>query len=288
MNPLNGVVSPGGGSGGAGVSGLTTADGGTALADNVIVRGDGTTGIQGSLPTITDAGAIKVADGTEALPSYSFTNDPDTGFFLNTVGFISPTIGGTTVGAWYSSGFVNYFDSGAYGSTRIGLAGGLTFSSANNPFNDKAAGLVYGGASGVVRVSDGSTGVGALLTAQVVEANTADSGTPNVLAVTESNKILTNEGTSAENYHTLPAATVGLVYEFVCVDANGIRIAADGTDRIYVLDTLSGAGGYISSGALMSNVTLKCVVAGLWYASSINGVWDIDGSADFDNTGLIT
>jgi hypothetical protein len=38
----------GGGSGGAGVSGLNTADGGTALADNVAVRGDGTAGIQGS------------------------------------------------------------------------------------------------------------------------------------------------------------------------------------------------------------------------------------------------
>lgn len=50
------VIAAGSGGGGGGVSGLTAANGGTALADNKVVRGDGTTGIQGSLLDITDAG----------------------------------------------------------------------------------------------------------------------------------------------------------------------------------------------------------------------------------------
>lgn len=45
----------------AGVSGLATADGGTALADNKVTRGDGTTGIQGSGVSLADAAAGIVA-----------------------------------------------------------------------------------------------------------------------------------------------------------------------------------------------------------------------------------
>lgn len=60
--PLEGM----GSGGGAGVSGLDTADGGTALADNVIVRGDGATGIQGSDITIADASGSSVAVATTA------------------------------------------------------------------------------------------------------------------------------------------------------------------------------------------------------------------------------
>lgn len=50
------VIASGGG--GGGVSGLTAADGGTAIADNAAVRGDGGTSIQGSLVEIDDAGNV--------------------------------------------------------------------------------------------------------------------------------------------------------------------------------------------------------------------------------------
>lgn len=46
------------GGAGAGVSGLTTANAGDAIADNEVIRGDGTTGIQGSVATLTDLGAL--------------------------------------------------------------------------------------------------------------------------------------------------------------------------------------------------------------------------------------
>lgn len=51
------LVGGGGGGSGGGVSGLATADGGTALADDKAVTGDGTTGIQGTSVTIV-GGAV--------------------------------------------------------------------------------------------------------------------------------------------------------------------------------------------------------------------------------------
>ena len=52
--------------GGGGVSGLSTADGGTALSDNAIVRGDGTTGVQGSTVTVADSTGNLQWEGTTA------------------------------------------------------------------------------------------------------------------------------------------------------------------------------------------------------------------------------
>lgn len=43
---------------GSGVSGLLSASGGDAIADNEVVRGDGTTGIQGSIITLGDTGTF--------------------------------------------------------------------------------------------------------------------------------------------------------------------------------------------------------------------------------------
>ena len=80
----------GGGAGGAGVSGLDTADGGTALADNTIVRGDGTTGIQGS--------AVTIADTTGDLQWEGTTADAFEGNFT----FVNPTADWTW--AWGADG----------------------------------------------------------------------------------------------------------------------------------------------------------------------------------------
>lgn len=56
----------------ASVTGLLTASGGTAIADNVIIRGDGNTGIQGSGVTLSDADAIT---GVTALSVDNLTLD---------------------------------------------------------------------------------------------------------------------------------------------------------------------------------------------------------------------
>lgn len=128
-------------------------------------------------------------------------------------------------------------------------------------------------AAAVVRTTDGSTGIGALLTKRLVEANTAGSGAPNVLAVTESGTLLTNTGATAENYHTLPAATVGVEYHFYCADTDGIRVTANGSDTIRLAGSVSGAGGRITSTTIGSYTVLICHVAGLWVGYGTVGTW---------------
>lgn len=68
MTTFNGMIFDA--SGGAGVSGLATADGGTAIANNAVIRGDGATGIQGSLLAISDTGALTLGlSGTRLDPA---------------------------------------------------------------------------------------------------------------------------------------------------------------------------------------------------------------------------
>ena len=67
MSVSSSISGGGFGSSGAGVSGLSTADGGTPLADNKVIRGDGTTGIQGSAVTIDDSGNIGMAASSAIL-----------------------------------------------------------------------------------------------------------------------------------------------------------------------------------------------------------------------------
>jgi len=51
--------------------------------NDAIVRWDGiaANAVQNSSVTITDTGRIRAVDGTQALPTYSFANDPDSGLF---------------------------------------------------------------------------------------------------------------------------------------------------------------------------------------------------------------
>lgn len=63
----------GGGGGGGGVTGLTSCADGTALSDNAILRGDGTTKCQGSLPRILDTGAFEFEGATADSFEGNFT-----------------------------------------------------------------------------------------------------------------------------------------------------------------------------------------------------------------------
>lgn len=307
MNPLIPPVmgGSGGGSGSGGVSGLDTANGGTALADNVIVRGDGTTGIQGSGVSISDA---DVVSGATQLNVDNLRLDGNTLSSTNSNGNVNLTPDGTgeiILNGFYTGFGTNIFLRSGSNNTldifnssksailfRINGGSGILF---DDDFPIKFGSTVAGtmdvgfnrSAAGSAIITDASTGIGNLYTKQPVEANTATSGAPNVLAVTESRKILTNEGTGAENYHALPTAAPGLVYEFHCVDGNGIRAVASGSDRIRVIGSVTGAGGYVSSATPGSVITLKGSETGRWYASSIHGIWDIDGAATFDDSALI-
>ncbi len=111
-----------------------------------------------------------------------------------------------------------------------------------------------------------------------VEANTAGVGSPNILIGDEARKLLTNEGATALNYHTLPAAAAGLTYSFVVADTDGVRIVAAGGDTIRLGATVSKAAGYIESTDVGSAVILTAINATEWMALSIVGNWTVETS----------
>jgi hypothetical protein len=131
-------------------------------------------------------------------------------------------------------------------------------------------------AAGVVMVTDGSVGIGKALAAKLVEANTAGSGAPNVLTAAESRTVLTNEGTTAQNYHTLPAAAAGLEFEFVVQDTDGIRVVADTADTIRDGATVSAGAGFIQSTTVGSTLRLVAINATEWVVMSKAGTWTVD------------
>jgi hypothetical protein len=109
-----------------------------------------------------------------------------------------------------------------------------------------------------------------------VEANTAGSGSPNILTDQESSKVLTNEGATAKNYHTLPTATAGLTYSFYCQDIDGIRITAASGDTIRLYDQVSAAAGYCESTDIGSSLVLVAINTTEWVAIPAPlGVWSV-------------
>jgi len=133
-------------------------------------------------------------------------------------------------------------------------------------------------AAGVVGVGTGAAGsaAGKLLTARLVEANTAGSGAPNLLTVNENRTLLTNEGATAENYHTLPTALSGDELTFYCQDTDGIRVVANTGDTIRLAGTASAAAGFVRSSTAGSCITLVAINATEWVATSIVGTWTVD------------
>lgn len=291
---LSGGLLDGDGAGGGGVSGLSTADGGTALADNVLVRGDGTTGIQGSQVTLSDAATFTGPTGGVEI---KFVTTTDGATFAGNITLDASTAGpnpGTIkfVGGTWGEGSQRINVRGTApaatdannpsialithdSTTYIGLADGgqVKFSNGNNAENALTAGICHAGTGNSLRATDGSTGIGSLLSSRLVEANTAVAASPNVLTETESWTALTNEGATAANYHTLPTAVAGLQFTFVCQDADGIRVTANTGDTIRIADKVTAAAGYVSATEIGSSITLVAINATEWVATSASGTW---------------
>lgn len=111
---------------------------------------------------------------------------------------------------------------------------------------------------------------------RAIEASTAGSGSPNVLTSDESQLYLSNEGSSAQNYHTLPSAIAGLTYTFLVQDADGIRVTAASGDTIRLSEVVSASAGYVQSTTIGSAITLVAVNATEWIATEICGTWSVD------------
>lgn len=277
------------GGGGAGVSGLSTANGGTALADNTIVRGDGTTGIQGSAATMSDAGVITAAGGNQThgsmTPVYNHSTTSANGFGYEST---NPAfINGTTA---YAEMRNNAF---AVRSSVTNAQGGIgtelpsatvpnirpdVISDGNTGLGTAAADQLSGIAGGVEcwRASEGVAGQSDGMTYRLaIDTNTSD---PITVAATMADigKWFCNTGAGAGIAANLPAAAVGLHYGFAVTTAQNIVITANGTDTIRVAGSVSTAGGTATNGTVGSTIYLICFAAGEWTAASApNGTWTL-------------
>lgn len=246
--------------------------GSTGPTDNAILRDDGGLGttLQSSVVTISDnAGGTAGSTMLQSTGSGNLfvnSNAASPGLWLGAAG--TPNAAVTVTGillrqtgqfVWTSSGSIN-------GAPGLGIGWS---------------------ANGVGKVTNGSNGIGSLLSSILVEANTAGSGAPNVLAATESGTLLTNEGSTARNYHTLPTAAAGLQLEFACQDADGIRITCGADDTLRVIDKVTAAAGYIESTTIGSVVRVVALNGVEWFAMSIHGIWT-DGTFTYDDTSLTT
>jgi hypothetical protein len=129
----------------------------------------------------------------------------------------------------------------------------------------------------VLRASAAAGGVSAGAFSLVpTEANVAVAASPNLLAAMESGAVLTNEGATAENCHTLPTAAAGYRFTFICQDGDGIKISANSGDTIRSGATVSVPAGYIRSSVVGSVVTLISANSTEWFVISLLGTWTID------------
>jgi hypothetical protein len=439
---FNGCAPPGM-SGGGGASGLDTADGGNAIGDNEVIRGDGTSGIQGSTVFISDTGTISNVEGISVqsaaatishsdasgdakskttVAGMSLSSDatiriyndvdidsgtPDVTLARSTTSTLGLTgnlavsgsataaqvdvdnirVDGNTISSTNSNGDINIDPAGAgntnivsgnlvlagavsgvtqldvdnirtdgnsisatnsngsiglvpNGTGGVGIGGttsafaGLnarpgsttnlvvgkadgsldggaiwaeTFICKNNgAFTSKAlvdnsigcilandrqitwnSGSAAGGAGdagvsrrGIAIISiDGSTrndGLGKLHACRLVEANTAGSGAPNVLAANETRTLLTNEGATAENYHTLPSAVAGLEFVFYVQDADGMRVVANTGDTIRIGASVSATAGFVRNATIGSFLRLVAINATEWVPIGSAGTWTVD------------
>lgn len=103
---------------------------------------------------------------------------------------------------------------------------------------------------------------------------TADADGGN-LEVTDSGKTYTNAGAVGAATFVLPAAVVGLKFNFFVQAAQELRIDPDGTETIALPSTgVQGAAGkYLTANAIGEWVNLECLIAGQWEARGYGGTW---------------
>lgn len=215
-------------------------------------------------------GSYNTAIGTQAL--YSITNPA------------------YNVGVGYQAGNLTSGGSGNATSSNSVYIGSVTRSGASGNTNEIVIGYnAYGQGSNTVTLGatdvtdvymaqDGEAIIhaGPVLARRSIEASTAGSGAPNVLTNAESNKMLTNEGATAEAYNTLPTAVAGLTYSACVQDADGLRVTADTGDTIRIEASASATAGYINSTTIGSCVELVAINATEWFAVSVTGTWSVN------------
>ena len=161
--PLSGQTTPfltccnGAGSGG-GVTGLTSCSGGSAIADNALLRGDGTTGCQGSTATLADDGTLTLTAplllpfGTAAAPALAFAGATDRGIF------------GSAGGTFFAIAGVSVAGVSSNGDFLAGSSKQFAFANTATPQSGGSDVGLRRVSPGVVGVSDGGTNNNGALT----------------------------------------------------------------------------------------------------------------------------
>jgi hypothetical protein len=95
------------------------------------------------------------------------------------------------------------------------------------------------------------------------------------LTASESQSVHTNAGASGSVTLVLPAAAVGLAFEFVVLAVQTLEIEAAAGDTLRVGADVSGAAGTIDANAIGEVVRLVAVSASAWVATSYHGTWTV-------------
>jgi len=91
----------------------------------------------------------------------------------------------------------------------------------------------------------------------------------------DSGKVYHNTGASARADYTLPSAVAGMFFDFICTDADGVRVIAASGDDISLGSSTSAAAGRIDSTTPYSALRLFAVDATHWVAMSSTGTWAV-------------
>jgi hypothetical protein len=86
--------------------------------------------------------------------------------------------------------------------------------------------------------------------------------------------IYTNEGVSGKTLHVLPEADDGLEYGFEVVEPFDYVVQAGDDDFIRIAETITGAGGKISSSTPGARIYLKAE-SGVWKMTEMAGTWEV-------------
>ncbi len=104
---------------------------------------------------------------------------------------------------------------------------------------------------------------------------TAQASTPLTLTSSDSGKVYTNEGATAQIVFNLPTAAADLNFTFITQDADGIQVVAASGDTIRIAASATPAAGNISNTTIGNTVQLVAINATEWIATYYVGTWTV-------------
>ncbi len=105
---------------------------------------------------------------------------------------------------------------------------------------------------------------------------TPTTATPTALASTDSGRLYTNEGASAQIEFDLPTAVEGLTYSFFVQDADSMKIVANTGDTISIEGAVTDSAGNIVAAGIGCAISIVAINATEWVATRVVGNWFIN------------